>query len=149
MSKEISKADIKWYKGHALPEILKVLDRCIKQEYSEFVKIDGLKSIKELNHEQFQDFKEIVKNFALNTLNLDLDKDNGVEVLGSQVTETIEIDCPDCEGNGSFEKRNCVNWSNECCGGCYVDVCCENCNGTGKIEVDKNAYEEYNEIIKQ
>lgn len=40
-------------------------------------------------------------------------------------------DCEQCDGTGKTEVMNCHNQSNECCGGCYKDVECDECNGSG------------------
>lgn len=42
-------------------------------------------------------------------------------------------DCPECDGKGGYEVRECSNYSNECCGGCYKTHKCERCDGTGEI----------------
>lgn len=57
-------------------------------------------------------------------------------------TETINVKCPACKGEGTVEKFNCHNSSNECCGGCYIDVTCENCNGRTEIEISIDDIEE-------
>jgi hypothetical protein len=43
-------------------------------------------------------------------------------------------ECETCEGTGCIERLSCTNWSNECCGGCYDEIMCEECNGTGYEE---------------
>ena len=39
-------------------------------------------------------------------------------------------DCEGCQGTGIVEVMNCKNQSNECCGGCYKEVECEECEGS-------------------
>lgn len=39
--------------------------------------------------------------------------------------EPFKVPCDECHGEGTIEEMNCRNWSNECCGGCYVDKPCE------------------------
>lgn len=46
----------------------------------------------------------------------------------------IEVECDTCEGTGVIEIMNCTNGSNECCGGCYRDERCNDCNGSGFTE---------------
>ena len=41
--------------------------------------------------------------------------------------------CINCDGEGAVEVMNCHNYSNECCGGCFKDVMCDDCQGTGNI----------------
>jgi hypothetical protein len=46
-------------------------------------------------------------------------------------------ECPDCGGDGYIETTSpsqCTQSIDECCGGCYGEVDCETCNGTGEIE---------------
>jgi DnaJ-class molecular chaperone len=50
-----------------------------------------------------------------------------------------QIECPDCEGHGEIETTSpsqCSASRDECCGGCYGEVECETCNGTGLIDKD-------------
>jgi len=51
-----------------------------------------------------------------------------------------EIECETCEGTGTLERMNCRNGSNDCCGGCYIEVTCEDCLGYGFTELED--YEE-------
>lgn len=46
-----------------------------------------------------------------------------------------EVTCEECGGGGSFEQRNCNNSSSECCGGCFKDIECSECNGRGIITI--------------
>ena len=55
-------------------------------------------------------------------------------------TITIVIECPDCDGEGTWyndTSYQCTTRMNECCGGCGYDVDCGNCNGTGLIEEEE------------
>jgi DnaJ-class molecular chaperone len=48
-------------------------------------------------------------------------------------------ECPDCEGSGEIyttSPSQCTVYRNDCCGGCFGEVECETCNGTGEIEKD-------------
>lgn len=48
----------------------------------------------------------------------------------------IEIECPECEGEGNREiGPECGRPASNCCGGCYHTEICENCSGEGKLEV--------------
>jgi hypothetical protein len=52
----------------------------------------------------------------------------------------IEINCPECEGEGSYEYGpECTRPASMCCGGCYKTARCEECNGTGRIEYTLDA----------
>ena len=41
------------------------------------------------------------------------------------------MECKECDGTGTIEIMNCHNYSNDCCGGCYKESHCKNCEGTG------------------
>jgi RecJ-like exonuclease len=46
-------------------------------------------------------------------------------------------ECPDCNGYGYIETTSpsqCTVYRGDCCGGCYGEVDCEKCDGTGEIE---------------
>lgn len=47
----------------------------------------------------------------------------------------IKIKCDDCKGDGYDEVIKCTLPASMCCGGCYEKVWCENCNGTGMIDI--------------
>ena len=42
--------------------------------------------------------------------------------------------CDECNGTGKVDSMNCDNQSNECCGGCYKEVKCEECDGSGEFK---------------
>lgn len=46
------------------------------------------------------------------------------------------IECENCN-EGMMDIMDCKDWSNECCGGCYKTVRCDECNGTGLIEIEE------------
>ena len=51
-----------------------------------------------------------------------------------------EVDCPNCDGTGRVEQfagNSCGRRTEDCCGGCYVDVDCNECNGHGVIHEDE------------
>lgn len=51
--------------------------------------------------------------------------------------ETEMIECPECYGQGFIETTSPSHCSvpiADCCGGCYGEVDCDNCEGTGEIE---------------
>ena len=50
--------------------------------------------------------------------------------------ETAIVECDKCEGAGNYETMNCHNQSNECCGGCYIKKECDECDTSGKIEME-------------
>jgi hypothetical protein len=41
--------------------------------------------------------------------------------------------CSNCDGDGTLTVMNCHNHSNECCGGCYKEIECGDCQGTGNV----------------
>ena len=45
--------------------------------------------------------------------------------IAELVAESI---CSTCNGTGVVEVMRCTNGSNECCGGCYYEEQCEDCN---------------------
>jgi hypothetical protein len=45
-----------------------------------------------------------------------------------------KIECPECEGHGFHSRRNCNDSSSNCCGGCFEEWDCSNCDGTGEID---------------
>ena len=54
--------------------------------------------------------------------------------------ETEMIECPDCNGEGTWyndTSGQCTVRMNDCCGGFGYDVPCETCNGTGEIEKEE------------
>ncbi len=48
--------------------------------------------------------------------------------------DSVAWDCDECYGEGFVEVMNCHDQSNECCGGCYKEIECDQCNGTGTVE---------------
>ena len=48
--------------------------------------------------------------------------------------DSVAWDCDECYGEGFGEVMNCHDQSNECCGGCYKEIECDQCNGTGTVE---------------
>lgn len=49
--------------------------------------------------------------------------------LQDQIAELVkESICSTCNGTGVVEVMRCKNGSNECCGGCYYEEQCEDCN---------------------
>lgn len=48
--------------------------------------------------------------------------------------DSVGWDCDECYGEGFVEVMNCHDQSNECCGGCYKEIKCDQCNGTGTVE---------------
>ena len=58
------------------------------------------------------------------------------ELSDADIGFNTEKDCETCQGSGITEVFNCHNNSNECCGGCYEDYTCEDCNGYKKESYD-------------
>ena len=53
------------------------------------------------------------------------------------MTFTFEVDCKECSGEGILlVGPTCWQPASNCCGGCYDEHKCDNCNGTGKIEAE-------------
>ena len=48
--------------------------------------------------------------------------------------DSVAWDCDECYGEGFIEVMNFHDQSNECCGGCYKEIECDQCNGTGTVE---------------
>lgn len=41
--------------------------------------------------------------------------------------------CPECEGLGYTEYRDCNKPVSDCCGGCYKEEECKYCDGSGEV----------------
>ena len=48
-------------------------------------------------------------------------------------TKDEEIDCPECNGAGFYEKIMCNSAPSNCCGGCYEKFTCKDCDGQKTI----------------
>ena len=57
-------------------------------------------------------------------------------------------DCEGCNGTGIVEVMNCHNQSNECCGGCYKEVECKECEGSGTYEYWHLIEDEFSTMLK-
>ena len=51
--------------------------------------------------------------------------------------------CSNCDGEGTLEERNCHNYSNECCGGCYITTTCDDCQGSGTVFSEDDEDDDY------
>jgi hypothetical protein len=51
--------------------------------------------------------------------------------------------CSNCDGVGTVEIMNCHDYSNECCGGCYITMMCDDCQGTGDVYSEDDEEEDY------
>ena len=47
----------------------------------------------------------------------------------------VKTECESCEGYGTYEVMACHDQSNECCGGCFSEQKCNECE-EGKIEIE-------------
>ncbi len=56
--------------------------------------------------------------------------------------------CEECYGTGILEVMNCHNQSNECCGGCYKEVKCVECEGSGIYHYWNDIEEEFSAVVK-
>lgn len=68
------------------------------------------------------EFQQVFKEGQFNITDLSQELQNEISEL---VKESI---CSTCNGERYIEVMNCKNWSNECCGGCYTDEPCPDCN---------------------
>jgi DnaJ-class molecular chaperone len=57
-------------------------------------------------------------------------------------------DCKECNGTGTVEVMNCSNQSNECCGGCYKELKCEECDGSGNDKDWSDIEDEFSSMVK-
>lgn len=58
--------------------------------------------------------------------------------------------CEDCNGEGTQDEFNCsVGSASLCCGGCYKEVTCETCDGSGEVEYEEELFEELDAFIEQ
>lgn len=59
----------------------------------------------------------------------------------------IVLECSECSGEGVIlSGPSCWKPASQCCGGCYDEHSCENCSGSGSIEVEFDA-DQISEII--
>lgn len=63
----------------------------------------------------------------------------------------MEIECKECNGNGVVSVfGGCTQPPSNCCGGCEVDAFCEECKGSGILEIDPYDYvEEHREDLHE
>jgi hypothetical protein len=54
----------------------------------------------------------------------------------------VEIECEECHGLGHYDAQECYQPASSCCGGCYKTYQCEDCKGTGLIEIEIEEDEE-------
>lgn len=48
----------------------------------------------------------------------------------------LNIECQECNGIGYTENQECDKPASMCCGGCFIKVCCEECESAGKYDVE-------------
>lgn len=68
------------------------------------------------------EFQQLFKEVELSIKDLSQELQDEIAEL---VAESI---CSTCNGERYIEVMNCKNFSNECCGGCYKDEPCPDCN---------------------
>lgn len=68
------------------------------------------------------EFQQMFKEVELSIKDLSQELQDEIAEL---VAESI---CSTCNGTGVVEVMRCTNGSNECCGGCYYEEQCEDCN---------------------
>jgi hypothetical protein len=68
------------------------------------------------------EFQQMFKEVELSITDLSQELQDEIAEL---VAESI---CSTCNGTGVVEVMRCKNGSNECCGGCYYEEQCEDCN---------------------
>lgn len=44
--------------------------------------------------------------------------------------------CDECTGSGFETVNDCDRVASNCCGGCFREVLCEICKGTGQVDID-------------
>jgi hypothetical protein len=63
-------------------------------------------------------------------------KDKQKELYSQNFTD---VECRECEGEGIVEVGpHCFKPASDCCGGCYKEVACNVCRGTGNITIDED-----------
>ena len=68
------------------------------------------------------EFQQMFKEVQINITDLS-------HALQDEIWELVnESICSTCNGTGVVEVMRCTNGSNECCGGCYYEEQCEDCN---------------------
>lgn len=68
------------------------------------------------------EFQQLFKEVELSIKDLS-------QSLQDEIAELVaESICSTCNGTGVVEVMRCKNVSNECCGGCYYEEQCEDCN---------------------
>ena len=95
--------------GVLLIDLSTNVDNCTWHEAIEFQYIEG-------------EFQQMFKEVELSITELSQELQGEIAEL---VAESI---CSTCNGTGVVEVMRCKNGSNECCGGCYYEEQCEDCN---------------------
>ena len=98
--------------------------------------IGDLVKFKELNI-----WGEIVNLYPFNKIDIQTEQGDVIEGLGwketniyREIEEGTEIECLCCNGEGTEEiGPDCSRPASSCCGGCFMQVECEECSGTGLI----------------
>ena len=88
-----------------------------------------------MNHEYLIDWHEAIEfkyengEFQQMFKEVELSIKDLSQELQDQISELVkESICSTCNGTGVVEVMRCKNGSNECCGGCYYEEQCEDCN---------------------
>ena len=62
-----------------------------------------------------------------------------IDILSDKKIEySVFAPCDACDGEGTYDVFNCVDSSNECCGGCFDQYQCEICEGDGQEMISSN-----------
>ena len=90
-------------------ETVSDIENCTWLEACEFQYING-------------EFQQMFKEVELSITDLS-------QSLQDEIAELVaESICSTCNGTGVVNVMRCKNGSNECCGGCYYEEQCEDCN---------------------
>jgi len=64
-------------------------------------------------------------------------EDSSFKFVEPDANGMIEIECPTCDGDGTYEVGpDCLKPAWDCCGGCYKTIECSECEGSCKVEVE-------------
>lgn len=60
------------------------------------------------------------------------------ELIGYVSNQSSQFTCLNCEGHGTYEElASCGKVASMCCGGCTETHECEDCNGSGVVDMDE------------
>ena len=83
--------------------------------------------------------KDEFLNYAPENWEVEISEDSDYQFnwgIFKAVLISEECECEDCDGNGMVEQfagSSCGRRTEDCCGGCYVDIECSTCEGSGIV----------------